>query len=217
MCRMKRSILAVFGIAACAAFAPASTYQWDDGVPEGSPIGNTNTVVAVAYEALAGFTTIGNIEVFNYSPAWHGKTISYHLWKDTGLGFGFLDAQLLRTTTTTVNSPQTTGGNWQTVNIAPITLNVGDTFYVGVSIAETSSANLLGRDETPPAHGRSWFASWSSGPANPNNIGSANIVFNSAGSDYMIRANAVPEPVSMLTLLGGVAAVALRRRKKQSS
>lgn len=212
---MKRSVffLASFGILALSLQASAATYQWDDGTAEGA-LGNVNTVVAVAYQAQAGFTTIGNIEVFNSSPIWHGKTISYHLWKDTGSGFAFFDAQLLRTTTTVVNSPQGSGGNWQTVNIAPITLNVGDIFYVGISLTESASSNLVGRDENPPAHSRSWFASWSSGPPNPGNIGSANIVFNSVSSDYMIRANAVPEPTSMAVLLGGTILMLRRRRAK---
>lgn len=202
------------GVLAVSAVSSAADYQLDDGTGEFSTASSSHQVLAVGFQTIPGFTTIGNIEFYNYWNVGQGHAINYHLWTDPNNDGQFHDALLQRSVATTISNFGGTGGYWQSVNIAPITLNAGDVFYVGVSFDDPQAQYFLGADDrTAPNHGQSWFVNWGTNPSNPNNIGSGTV--NSINTDYLIRANAVPEPTSMAAMLGGAGLMALRRRRKK--
>ncbi len=195
--------------------AQAVTYKVDDGTAEDS-IGLTagGTIIALnEFPVAAGGSTITSISGAFGSPGGAeaslvGKPFTVMLYSDPNHDGVPDDAVLLTTATGTITSVDS--NLFVTVPIAATAVTTD--FFIGYSVAGTAGTYPAALDETTDA-GRSYVAGDLTGdPVDLANLSDNDIPVSSLdaigfGGNWLIRANAVPEPSPYAMM--GVGAIAL--------
>jgi len=192
-------LIVLFAVQACLA---TDIYSADDGHAEFSTTGSHNDAILVGFQVTAGKEQIGGLSFFDFFSGNNGHAITYYLWSDpTNDGLPG-DAQVLRSQASTLYSP-TFSGLWQDIIFSsPVTLNVGDWFYVGATFYDPSLSYFVsGADTNAPISGNSWMIRWPGQLAPDANNLAAGTAQRQLTSNILIRAFATPEPST--TLLGG--------------
>ena len=200
----------------------AQVYQIDDGTAENS-IGLTNGGDLIALNSFAlmpGRNVITSIAIAFGSPGGtgvnlNGTNFTVVLWSDPN-GDGLPgDAVVLATAPGVISGFATNA--FVTVSITPTTV-LTPNFFVGFRITHPAMSFPAAFDQTAPTFpNRSFIAGGAAGTGNINNL-SANTIpvapiesFGLVGN-WMIRANAIPEPSTyMLTGLGFLGLLAVRK------
>ncbi len=195
----------------------ADEYTLDDGVSEnsvgltaGGTFGFINQFfTAPGAELLTGISTTWGTPAFpGSSGVVAGQAFNVYVWIDgngdanpTNAG----GAPLVASAAGTVAAGSIDTDVFQTVPIA-FDLTGITSFYVGVDITHPGGTYPAPLDQTAP-QGRSWVAFGAPFPANLS--GALNMDAIGLPGNWLVRANAIPEPAS-LALLGLI--LALRRR-----
>lgn len=201
---------------------PASTYMVDDGTAENA-IGLTNggDVIALnGFAVSAGNNIITNIQIAFGSPGGaginlNGTSFTAVLWSDPN-GDGLPgDAAVLATAPGIISGFAT--NTFVNVSIAP-TVVLTPNFFVGFLITHPAGAFPAALDQTAPTFSNvSFIAGGAAGSGNINNLNANGLPVTSIESvgfpgNWLIRADAVPEP-STFALIGlGIAVVGSRLR-----
>jgi hypothetical protein len=192
----------LIGASLQASAAHALVYSVDDGSTEAflaflagpGTFGNHFT-------AVAGGQTIESISITWGS---FGDAVTAKLWSDPNGDGNPNDALVL-------SSVAGVTGGFTTYDIPDVTLLVGQSFFVGGTLA---AGGAIGLDTTPPISNEGWFTGDADflGSA-PNNSGTA------LGAELMVRANAtgpaaVAEPTSLSLLAISLLGFGLARRAR---
>jgi hypothetical protein len=201
-----KNLLALAGLALSIG-ANADTYQHDDGtgevsigwsVVEDDLIGHSG-IWLNAFQVVPGAETINSISVAyggeNYAEQpvpQAGALATVHIWTDpTGDGDP-TDAVLQQSISSTIQNPGT--NTFIEYDISPLTLSVGDWFFVGIE----STGFAVATDISTGSAGNSWGAFWTNHqPSDPTNMvganlfGNANDLVPSEDWDFLIRAKSV--------------------------
>lgn len=224
------AIAAAALLCSSAAFAQQN-YILDDGMAEDS-VGLTNGGDFIWLNSFS--VTNNNRLVLSISVAFgapsgannaalNGLPFTVYLWSDPNNDGSPTDAMVLTSATGTIASAGT--NTFITVNITP-TMVLTNNFFVGVLLRnQPSGAFPAAFDTTAPTFtNRSFAAGGAAGTGNPNNLTANQLPVGTIESfglsgNWMVRANAVPEPSTYaLGALGlGVLAAARRRRNSKRS
>ena len=226
---LRRSVLPVLAAGAllCASSSLAQvTYQIDDGTPEVALgiNGGGDAIWLNQFSVTGGNNVVLSISVsfgVMFDPGnaiLNGRPFTVYLWSDPNNDGNPTDAMVLASATGTVANAGT--HSFVTVNIPP-TAVMGSSFFVGVLMTHPSNTFPAALDETAPTFAnRSWLAVSAAGAGNPHNLPS-NGQFGTVESfnfsaNWLVRANAIPEPSTYGLLAGGVALMGFvtRRRKR---
>ena len=208
--------LAIAALALCVPQAFAVSYLWDDGTANGS-IGLTagGTIAwGNQFTTVAGGTTITSVQVSwhrnaangNMSP--NGTPITVHLWSDPNNDGNPADAVSLSSLASTVMNSDLPG--FVNYDIPDVVLGVGTNFFVGVAMTHAAGDFPASHDNELPHNGKSWISIGTFGAA--GNTFNLNDLSGLEG-DWLVRAEAVPEPATLAALGLGIAAMVRRRRK----
>ncbi len=228
-----KSLTLITALFALAVPVKAGIYQWDDGsaesgialavLPPGQPPPIT-TGWLNAFQVTAGMETITAIEIAYGFPGntrlSDGLPISLYLWTDPTNDGNPIDAMVQRSLGEWTASVNTNTFNVYTIN--PLTLPVGAWFFVGATSTYTEQIVPSALDYGPPSAHRSYLFDWTAlEPVDPNNLGAARLaptLLESMGSggNWLIRAEATPEPGAIVLLAAPLAAItgAVVRRKR---
>lgn len=198
---------------AFAAYAANAVYVIDNGTASGSIglVAGGTISWANQFTAAAGENTISAVQIAWSRPASAGSgnmvpdgtPVLVQLWGDPNNDGNPSDAVLLSSVAgTTLNL----GDTFISYNIPDVTLPVGSNFFVGATIAHAAGDFPASIDQSS-AQGKSWI-NIGALPGAPFKIDDAGLPGN-----WMVRAEAVPEPATIAALSMGAIAM-LRRRKK---
>ena len=203
------------------------TYQMDDGTPENSiGIGNGDIIWLNQFNITGGNNIILSISLVFGSPGGTGNAnlmglpFTVFLWNDPNNDGSPADAMVLASAMGTITSVGT--NTFVTVAITP-TMVLTNSFFVGAMMTQPASTFPAALDTTAPTFpNRSWVAGGAPGTGNPNNL-PGNQLFGPIESfgatfagNWLVRANAIPEPSTYALLVGGAALIGViaRRRKR---
>lgn len=218
------------------AFATAAEYRSDNGVPEDgiglgaggnfawmqqfSVTGGNNIITSIS-------TTFGGLGSPVSSGVTAGQAFKVYLWQGTPTGIGIDAPTLIAQATGAVSAGSIDTNVFQSVNLNGIisgTLN----FFIGASVNHAANTTPAGIQETGtgpyPILDKSWVAgSLTTDGFNPNNLTGGVGIFklsdqavNQPGN-LMLRAEAVPEPMTITAFAAAFGAMAMRRRRKSNS
>ncbi len=233
---MKKYITGLLSVAALvlgAGTSQAVTYALDSGTAvqalgvNPNPAPTWSGAVLNHYTAVAGGNVITSISaVFGKaggSPAPNLLTtnpVTFVLWNDPN-GDGDPTDSIVQTSSAGTLSVINDDVTFVSQSITPVTLGVGQSFFVGVYFQNYSVAYPMAITGGPAG---SWAAVHVNGTVDLNNLDgvvSPNYFFNtlpivagSPGITAMIRATGVPEPTSALLGLLGCGAALVRRRRR---
>lgn len=204
-------------------------YQIDDGSSENS-VGLTaggNLAWLNQFNVTGGNRLITGISLTWGTPSFPGSsgvvpgvtTFKVYVWRDgTANDVNPSDAVLLGTANGTVAAGTVDTDVFQTVSLgAGVSIPAGfNSFYIGASINQNAGTFPASLDQTV-SQGRSWVCgSGTQGGFDPNNLNGGIGLFqmDSIGlpGNWMLRANAIPEPATLS--LFGLAALGLLRRRR---
>lgn len=206
------NFLAVSVLMATVAISQASDYLQDDGTVNTSTVSGSHQILAAGYQVRENFDVIGSMEFYQFWDVNNGISARFLLWSDPTNDGNMVDALLLQSVTTQIQSPSPSGG-WQTVNFDPQHLTVGSWFYVGMAFDDPEFQRFVGGNDTSGTFVGHSYTYEFAGQTTPE-IMALGTLNPQGGTNLMIRANAVPEPATVLAITAGLAAV-LRRRRKQ--
>ncbi|MCW5937901.1 MAG: PEP-CTERM sorting domain-containing protein [Fimbriimonadaceae bacterium] len=229
---MKKVTLIALAMVAVA--ANAQTYTIDDGTSENS-IGLTaggNLAWANQFDISGGNNVITTVDMTWGSPSFPGssgvtagQSFRWFVWTQNSGGTRWATGQitLVGQGVGTVAAGSIDTDRFQSVATGGVSVAgaFNNRFYVGVAINHSAGGFPGSLDQSGPnGNGlRSWVGG--SGTANgfdPNNVGGGIGSFRmdeiGLPGAWLVRANAVPEPTTMVALGAGVAAFVARRRKK---
>jgi len=226
-------ILAVCAVAATVATPFAFTYRSDSGVSqEDVSTGTGGQFVWIQQFVVSGGNSLitGVSTTFGVSGATAGESFNVYVWRGTPTGAGADAPTLVAQATGTVDAGSINTDVLQTVGLNASITGTSN-FFIGAAI-NFSSNQFPGALQTTgtgsfPIVNTAWFAgNGTTDGFNPNDInGVANDELwalhdpniNLPGN-WLIRAEAtvVPEPVSMAALVGGLGALAMRRRRRKA-
>lgn len=210
----------IFGFCAPRA-AEAQTYTLDDGTAEdsiGLQAAGASFICLNSFAVTPGNNTIISISIAWGTPAFadatlNGLTYTAVLWSDPNGDGNPLDAVVLATAPGVI-----AGSSTNTFNLSPITPTTVLTtnFFVGFVITQATATQFPAAfDQTAPTFANRSFVVIGN---NPNNLaGAATIESFGLVGNWMIRANAIPEPSTYALIgLGLVGMVFLRRRSSRA-
>ncbi|MCO5297566.1 MAG: PEP-CTERM sorting domain-containing protein [Fimbriimonadaceae bacterium] len=199
---MRRFVTLAIG-AVLVAPASAFVYSADDGVAEAN-YGNANggSMMWLNHFTVQPGGTVINQVLGAFGNVPNGAAVTAHLWSDPNGDGNPIDAVSLASgSSVTANALTNT---FNAFTIPTIVRPVGTSFFVGFRMSFAAGMTPARVDMTVP-HGQSWMVVGNS----PNNLSGA-VAYD---GNWLIRANAVPEPTSVIALAAGAAALLRRRRK----
>jgi len=212
----------IFGL-----FAPqttvAQTYTLDDGTAE-SAVGQGASTGSFTFVSLNSFAISGGNNLINaISIAWgspfqgnststNGLSYTAVLWSDPNGDGSPADAVVLATVGGTVTNANT--NTFITSFITP-TAVLTPNFFVGFVITATTNQFPAAFDNTAPTFANRSFIAFN--PANINNLSNA-LTLESLGptfaGNWLIRADAVPEPSTYALIVLGLAGLAFLKNRQ---
>jgi hypothetical protein len=212
--------------------AQAAEYRTDSGISDNS-LGLTNggeIAWLQAFTVTGGNNVITSISTTFGTPAFPGDTgltagtaFSVYVWRGTPTGTGADLPTLIAEAAGTVSAGSIDTDVFQSVAINAVITGTNN-FFIGASINHAASTFVAPLQQTGtgayPILNTSWVAgSNTAGGFDPNNLAGGIGVFNmtaaSFAGNWLIRAEAVPEPMTMITMAGALGALALRRRRRK--
>ena len=209
---MHRSFFMMSMLLVLACSASASSYVMDDGTAEAAvTFPGYNFAWLNNFIADPNEDTIDNIAVSFGPGVTPGQAFEVFLWEDPDdNGDLRWDAQLLARMPATAEAFAIGTNEFQIVDI-PDTL-VSNSFFVGVYTTENMGQAAAALDTNTVLH-KSWLSGVNSGtwnPENPQNGICMHVEDIFGQGTFLLRANMVPEPASLLML--GLLGLTLRRR-----
>lgn len=199
---MRRFLALALG-AVLVAPASAFVYMADDGVAElDHGLANGGSMMWLTHFTVQPGGTILNQVLGAFGQVPNGAAVTAHLWSDPN-GDGNPDDALSLASGSSVTS-NTLTNTFNAFTIPTIVRPVGTSFFVGFRMS-FAAGMAPARADLTNLQGESWVVAGN----NPNNLGGA-VQFD---GNWLVRANAVPEPASVLALAAGAAALLRRRRK----
>ncbi len=212
----KRALTASAAIAIAFFFANSTTfaqaYVLDDGSSE-NDVGLTNGgsfIALSSFAVLPGFNTITSISIAWGTPAFPdpsliGLTYTAVLWSDPNNDGDPTDAVVLATAPGVITSQ---GADVFLTSLITPTTVLTSNFFVGFVITHNAGQTPASLDQTTPVANRSFLSIG----GDPNDLSGALAVENFFPGNWLIRADAIPEPSTyLLTGLGLVALIGGRR------
>lgn len=198
-----RRFLALALAAVVVAPASAFVYSTDDGVAE-MDHGNANggSMMWLNHFTIQPGGTVVNQILGAFGNVPNGASVTAHLWSDPNGDGNPSDAVSLSSGSSVTSNALT--NNFNAFTIPTIIRPVGTSFFVGFRMSFAAGMAPARADLTVP-HGQSWLVVGN----NPNNLSGATAF----DGNWLIRANAVPEPATVIALAAGAAALLRRRRK----
>lgn len=229
----RKMIFAAAALSLCA-FATAAEYRSDNGIPEDgiglidggnfawmqqfSVTGGNNIITSIS-------TTFGGVGAPVSSGVSAGQEFKVYIWQGTPDGVGIDAPTLIAQATGIVSAGSIDTNVFQSVAING-TITGTTNFFIGASVNHAAGTRPAGLQETGsvpwPILDKSWLAgSLTTDGFDPNNLtGGVGLFKNSdVGLDgnLMLRAEAVPEPLTITAFATALAAMAMRRRRKSNS
>lgn len=191
--------------------ASGFAYVLDDGVSENA-LGLTNggdLIWANQFTVTAGNETITGLQAaFGNCNIANGSAITAFLWSDPNNDLDPTDGGILSQVAGVVANSGT--DTFNVYDFADVTLNVGDSFFVGLISTHTAGTFVASLDQSAPVANRSWLQ------VGTSLSGAVTTEAVNFPGNWMIRADstsAVPEPATMAIL--GAGALALLRKKNK--
>lgn len=212
--------------------AHAAEYRTDSGASQNS-LGFTNggeIAWLQQFTVTGGNNVITSVSTVFGTPAFPGDSgvtagtpFSVYVWRGTPTGTGADLPTLIAEAAGTVSAGSIDTDVFQSVAINAVITGTTN-FFIGASVnhaASTFPAPLQEVGTGPyPILTTSWVAGSNTASGfDPNNLAGGIGVLNmdSIGfpGNWLIRAEAVPEPMTMITMAGALGALAMRRRRRK--
>lgn len=215
-------------------FAAAAEYRSDNGVPEDgiglgaggnfawmqqfSVTGGNNIITSIS-------TTFGGLGSPSPSGVSAGQEFKVYLWQGTPTGVGIDAPTLIAQATGAVSAGSIDTNVFQSVALNG-TITGTTNFFIGASVNHAADTTPAGIQETGtgpyPILDNSWVAgSLTPDGFDPNNLTGGVGLFKNSDIDLdgnlMLRAEAVPEPMTITAFAAALGAMAMRRRRKSNS